>query len=70
MPVQHNITPDLQIRKLPYKVLRELSEILDIPGPRNWQSLIGELDIEYTRGQVRFPIIPIKCYHYAVKPNS
>ena len=56
MPQQVVITPDLQLRRLPYRVLREMSEILDIPGPRGWKSLIAELDIEYTRGEVNIMI--------------
>lgn len=51
--VTKTISPELQIRKLPYRISKELSEILDIPGPRDWKALIAELpDGTYTRGQV------------------
>lgn len=49
--VQQNITPDSRLIKLSYKVLRQLAEILDIPGPRDWKALAAEVEI-YSRGQV------------------
>ena len=48
--VQQEITLDLRLCKLPFRVFRELASILDIPGPRDWKALAAELD--YTRGQV------------------
>ncbi|XP_066923978.1 mucosa-associated lymphoid tissue lymphoma translocation protein 1-like [Clytia hemisphaerica] len=49
--VQQNITPESRLIKLSYKVLRQLAEILDIPGPRDWKALAAELEI-YSRGQI------------------
>lgn len=49
----NQITPDLQVRSLPYRALRQLAELLDIPGPHDWKSLISELPSgAYTRGQI------------------
>ena len=49
--VQQNITPDLRLGKLPYRILKELASILDIPGSRDWKALGAELEI-YNRGEV------------------
>ena len=32
---------DMQIRKLPYGILKNLSEQLDIDGPCDWKALIS-----------------------------
>ena len=45
------ITPDLRLGKLPYRTLKELASILDIPGSRDWKALGAELEI-YNRGEV------------------
>lgn len=52
--VVQNITPELQIRHLPFKVLRELGSILDIPGPRDWKALIAEIPCEdgYSKAEI------------------
>ena len=45
--------PKLQIRKLPYRIHLELSRLLDIPGEKDWRSLIAVLpDGMYTTNQV------------------
>ena len=50
--VQQNITPELQIRHLHYKIIKELGLILDVPGPRDWKALIAEIPDGYTTGEV------------------
>ena len=32
---------DMQIRKLPYGIIKKLSDQLDIDGPRDWRALIS-----------------------------
>ena len=32
---------DLQIRRLPYGILKKLGGLLDVPGPRDWKALIS-----------------------------
>ena len=45
--------PRLQIRKLPYRIHRELSKLLDIPGDKDWTALASVLpDGMYSRDQV------------------
>ena len=45
--------PRLQIRKLPYRIHRELSRLLDIPGDKDWKALVAVLpDGMYSRDQV------------------
>ncbi|XP_068726195.1 uncharacterized protein [Montipora capricornis] len=42
-----------QIRKLPYGILKSLSDQLNIPGPRDWKSLISVMPSDtYTTMQV------------------
>ena len=49
--------PNLQIRKLPYRIHLELSRLLDIPGEKDWRSLIAVLpDGMYTTNQVSIAI--------------
>ena len=35
--------PRLQIRKLPFRIFRELSQLLDIEGNKDWKALAAAL---------------------------
>ena len=36
---------EMQIRKLPYGIIKKLSDQLDIDGPRDWRALISVMPI-------------------------
>ncbi|XP_047139673.1 mucosa-associated lymphoid tissue lymphoma translocation protein 1 isoform X1 [Hydra vulgaris] len=47
------INPNTQIRKLPYRILRDIAALLDIPGNRDWKALIAQMpDNKYTPAQI------------------
>ena len=44
---------DMEIRKLPYGILKKLSDQLGIDGPHDWQALISVMPIGmYSKEQV------------------
>ena len=55
--------PKLQIRKLPYRIHRELSILLDTPGDKDWRALVSVLpDGMYSRSQVCWKSLTEKGY--------
>ena len=57
--------PKLQIRKLPYRIHRELSKLLDTPGDKDWKALVSVLpDGMYTRSQVCLKVLGEKGYPF------
>ncbi|XP_065672502.1 mucosa-associated lymphoid tissue lymphoma translocation protein 1 isoform X4 [Hydra vulgaris] len=51
--MDNQINPNTQIRKLPYRILRDIAALLDIPGNRDWKALIAQMpDNKYTPAQI------------------
>ena len=51
--MSNEIDPNTQIRKLPYRILRDIAGLLDIPSNKDWKALIAEMpDGKYTPVEV------------------